>query len=75
MARYRLFEKNPVTNEWVDKDFVEGTGQQDVIRKNGIAGNSYFVVPESSFHPVTIATVEVVRWQYDNGAPEEEADE
>ena len=66
MARYRVFEKNPVTNEWVDKDWQEGTGQQDVIRKVGAAGNSYFVVPESSFHPVKIATAEVVRWEYDD---------
>jgi len=63
MARYRLFEKNLVTNEWVDKGWQEGSGQQDVIRKQGIAGNSYFVVPETSFHPVKIATAEVVRWE------------
>ena len=73
MARYRVFEKNPITNEWVDKDFAEGNGQQDVIRKVGVPGNSYFVVPETSFHPVTIAKVEVVRWQYGEGtgAPED----
>jgi hypothetical protein len=66
MAKYRVFEKNMVTNEWIDRDWQEGSGQQDVIRKFGTAGNSYFVVPESSFHPVTIAVRETVVWQYEN---------
>ena len=38
MAKYRIFEKNPITNEWVDKEWVEGSGQQDVLRQVGVPG-------------------------------------
>jgi len=75
MAQYRVFELNRVTNEWRDKGFHEGAGQQDVLRKaDGIVteDNTYFVVPATSFHPVTLAKVETVRYAWQYGEPTDE---
>jgi hypothetical protein len=64
-AKYRLFELNPVTNEWIDRGWVEGSGQQDVIRKSrGDSGGEFFVVPQTSYHPVKVGREEVVKWTY-----------
>lgn len=74
MAKYRIFKLNPITNEWRDEGFHEGSGQQDALRKSEavVEGNTYFVVPESSYHPVTLAKVEVVRYAWQYGEPEAE---
>lgn len=64
MAKYRLFEKNPITNEWVDKEWVEGGGQQDVLRQVGVPGIWYFLVPESSFHPMRKGSRQMTVWEF-----------
>jgi hypothetical protein len=75
MASYRLFEKNPVTNEWVDRGWKEGDGQKEVLRANAVQGSEYFAVPATSFHPVRLSEVTVTRWEFsEDGAQEEMED-
>lgn len=70
MARYRLFKKNPITNEWADQGWSDGSGQQDVIRKHREDGTEFFTVPERSFHPVKTGKREVIAWSYTDGEGE-----
>lgn len=77
MASYRLFELNPITNEWVDKGFHEGNGQEDTLRKSKDVkeGNTYVLMPATSYHPVTLAKIETVRYAWQYGMPGTEAEE
>lgn len=62
---YRVFELNPITNEWIDRGWSEGKSQQAAIKKyNPQAEGQFFAVPESSFHPVVVGKQEIVRWTY-----------
>ena len=62
---YRVFELNPITNEWIDRGYVEGKSQQAAIKAhNPQAEGQFFAVPESSYHPVNVGKKEVVRWTY-----------
>lgn len=69
MPRYKPFQKNPITNEWRELDWVEADSQQAAMRQVAESPDTeYFVVPASSYHPAKLTRVESVRWEFtENG--------
>ena len=58
MSKYRVLEKNLITNEWIDRGWQEARGQEHAIRQEaGKRSGSFLAVPETSWHPVTIELV------------------
>ena len=68
---YRVFEKNPITNEWIDRGDHDGNDQRSAINKaRGKSEGEFFAVPESSFHPVRVGKEEIVRWKFESASGE-----
>lgn len=63
MPKYRVFRQNPITTEWVDRGWQEGTGQDDALRQIATDGDWHFVVPESSFHPIRKGSRTIALWE------------
>ena len=63
MSQYRVLEKNPITNEWIDRGWVEARGQHAAIKAHAKQSEgSFAAVPETSWHPVKIERREEVRF-------------
>ena len=60
---YRVFQKNPVTNEWRNLGEFEGANQSVAINAagGGNDGEEFFAMPSRSYHPVKFERVEVTR--------------